>query len=251
VRTVGRVAIFAALQWECRPVLRQLRQVSRQRGGGFTRWRGSTPRGEVVLVKTGMGVMQAEAAARAISECGGFELFVSAGCAGALAEALVPGDVAVATAIVDRRTGGSIETHAEYRESARRAAERAALRVTSGRVLCSPQVLASAEDKRAAAAQHGALAVEMEGAAIAARAAARGIPFISVRAVLDTAATELRHAGRFMDPHTGAVKPLMLAGYLATHPGVLADLFAMQRMMRAAQTSLARFFAVWLSTPDY
>lgn len=117
-------------------------------------------------------------------------------------------------------------------------------------MLCSPQVLASADDKRAAAAQHGAVAVEMEGAAIATLGTARGVPFISVRAILDTAATELRHAGRFMDPHTGAVKPLVLAGYLATHPGMLAELLAMQRMMRAAQTSLERFFAVWLSTPD-
>ncbi len=245
-----RVAIFAALQWECRPVLRQLRQVSRQRAGDFTFWRGSTPRAEVVLVKTGMGIVQAAAAARAISESGRFELFMSAGCAGALAEELVPGDVAVATAIVDRRTGGHIETHAEYRESARRAAERAALRVRSGRVLCSPQVLASAQDKRAAAAQHGAVAVDMEGAAIAALAAERRVPFISVRAVLDTAETELRDAGRFMDPQTGAVKPIALAAHLATHPRALADLLAMQRMMRAAQTSLERFFAVWLSALD-
>ena len=78
----------------------------------------------------------------------------------------------------------------------------------------------------------------------------RGIPFVSVRTVLDTADTELRHAGRFVDPCTGAVKPLALAGYLATHPSALPDLLAMQRMMHAAQTSLERFFAAWFSTLD-
>jgi adenosylhomocysteine nucleosidase len=247
---VGRVAIFAALHWECRPALQQLRQVSRQRAGDFTLWRGSTPRAEVVLVKTGMGIVRAGAAARAACASGPFDLFVSTGCSGALATELAPGELTVATAVVDGRTGGRIDTHPQQSAGARRAAEHAALRVTTGRVLCSPQVLASAGEKRTAAAQHGAVAVEMEGAAIAALAVERSIPFISVRAVLDTADTELRHAGRFLDAQTGAVKPLALVGYLATNPRALAELLAMQRMMRAAQTNLERFFAAWLSTLD-
>ena len=243
-----RIAIFAALQWECRAVLQQMRQTSRERAAGFTLWRGSTPRGEVVLVKTGMGLAQAEGAARAIRARGEFELFMSTGCAGALAAELAPGDVAVATAIVGNHSRGRFETHGEHCARAQRVAERAALRVTTGPVLCSPHALATAEQKHAAAVQHGAVAVEMEGASIAAEAAARGIPFISVRSVLDTADTELRHAGRFIDSRTGAVKPLALAGYIAIHPGALTDLLAMQRMMHAAQSSLERFFAVWFST---
>jgi adenosylhomocysteine nucleosidase len=247
---VGRIAIFAALQWECRPVLQQMRQTSRERTDGLALWRGCTPRGEVVLMKTGMGMTQAEGAARALRDRGEFVLFMSTGCAGALAAELVPGDVAVATAIVGGHSPGRFETNREHCAHAQRAAERAALRVTTGPVLCSPRALATAAQKRAAAVQHGAMAVEMEGASIAAEAAERGIPFVSVRTILDTADTELGHAGRFIDPRTGAVKPFALAGYLATHPGALTDLLAMQRMMHAAQSSLERFFAVWLSTLD-
>jgi len=247
---VGRIAIFAALQWECRPVLQQMRQTSRERAGEFTLWRGFTPRGEVVLVKTGMGMTQAEGAARAIRDRGQFELFMSTGCAGALAAELVPGDVAVATVVVANHLRDQFEIHREHCAHAQRVAERAALRVITGPVLCSPHALATAEQKRAAAVQHGAVAVEMEGSSIAAEAAERGIPFVSVRTVLDTADTELRHAGRFIDPRTGAVKPFALAGYLATHPGALTDLLAMQRMMHAAQSSLERFFAAWFSTLD-
>jgi adenosylhomocysteine nucleosidase len=246
---VERIAIFAALQWECRPVLQQLRQVSRERAGDFTVWRGTTPRYEVLLVKTGMGLTQADAAARSIGD-GDYALFVSTGCAGALAAELTPGDLTVATTVVASHSGEGIETHAEHRERVEHAALRAALHVTAGPVLCSPQALLTAEDKCRAATRHGAVAVEMEGAAIGAEAARRGIPFLSVRAILDTANTELKHTGRFVDPQSGAVKPLALAGYLATHPGAVSDLLAMQRMMRAAQTSLDRFFAVWLSTPD-
>jgi hypothetical protein len=87
----------------------------------------------------------------------------------------------------------------------------------------------------------------MEGVPLAACAAERGVPFVSVRAILDTADTELRHSGRFMDPQTGSVKPLALAGYLASHPGALADLLALQRMTSAAQHSLNKFFDAWFT----
>ena len=73
------------------------------------------------------------------------------------------------------------------------------------------------------------------------------MPFVSVRAILDTADAELPHAGRFIDPHSGTVKPLALAGYLAAHPGALTELLAMQRMKRAAEHSLERFFAAWFA----
>lgn len=245
-----RIAIFAALHWECRPVLRQMRQVACERVGGFTIWRGVTPRYEVVLVKTGMGIEQADAAARTVCESGEFALFVSTGCAGALGTDLAPGDVAVATAVVGGDGEDHFDTHPEHSRSAQRAGERAGLHVTPGRVLCSPQALMTAAQKRAAAAQHDAVAVEMEGVPLAAAAARRSIPFVSVRAILDTADTELKHTGRFIEPQTGAVKPLALVGYLATHPGAVTDLLAMQRMMHAAQTSLERFFAIWFSTLD-
>lgn len=242
-----RIAVFAALQWECRPVLQHMRQVSRQRVGDLTVWRGSTPRGGVVLVKTGMGIVQAETAARTIRDRDGIELFLSTGCAGALAPELVPGDITVATAIVGGHAHGRLETDPQHSLRALGVAERAGLRAMSGPVQCSPHALATVEHKRAAAQQYGAVAVEMEGASLAAEASERGIPFISVRAILDTADTELRHAGRFIDARTGAVKPLALAGYLATHPSAVTDLLAMQRMMHAAQTSLARFFAAWFT----
>jgi adenosylhomocysteine nucleosidase len=105
--------------------------------------------------------------------------------------------------------------------------------------------MATAAAKRAAAATHGTVAVEMEGAPIAARAAQIGVPFVSVRAILDTLETELGHSGRFIDQDNGTFKPLALAAHLATHPSVLPDVLALQRMRDAAQKSLKRFFGAW------
>jgi adenosylhomocysteine nucleosidase len=240
-----RVAIFAALHWECRPVLRHLRRVTRERYAHTTVWRGTSAAGETWLVKTGMGVHNAAGAVQAISGAARFDLALSTGCAGALAPELTTGDVVVASAIVGD-DGVRFDTDAPHSERLRRAAARAALRCRAGLVLCSREVLATAAAKRAAAAR-GAIAVEMEGAPIAVAAARAGSAFVSVRTILDTADTELPHVGRVIDPQHGAVKPLALARYLATHPGALPALLAIQQMRRAAEASLEWFFGAWLA----
>jgi adenosylhomocysteine nucleosidase len=242
---VERIAIFAALRWECQPVLRHLRRVTRERMGDFVVWRGHAAAQEVWLVKTGIGEERAGAAAELTRGAEEFALFLNTGCAGALAPELGPGDLTVATAIIGHGTATRFDTTPRRREYACRVAARAQLRTTAAPVLCSPRTLATAADKRAAASQHGAVAVEMEGAPIAACAAQAGVAFASVRAILDAVDTELRHSGRFMDEQHGTLKPLALAGYLATHPTILPDLLALQRMQRTAQTSLNKFFDAW------
>ena len=57
-----RVAIFAALPWECRTVLRPLREVRRTRLGAFTMWQGRASEREVWVVKTGDGDRRAATA---------------------------------------------------------------------------------------------------------------------------------------------------------------------------------------------
>ena len=168
-------------------------------------------------MKTGIGLERAALAADAAAAGGHFDLFLSTGCAGALAPSLVPGDLVVASAVQHAAGGDPSPCEAAPRDGVVRAAESAGLRAFAGPFLCTPTVLATREQKRAAAA-NGAIAVDMEGASIAARATAAGIPFAAARAILDTADTELASGGAFLDPDTGAVKPLALAGYLAGHP---------------------------------
>lgn len=63
--------------------------------------------------------------------------------------------------------------------------------VTGERILCVDRVTVTAEEKRALREKTGGAAVEMESAAVAAKAAAWGVPFHSIRAVSDTAAEDL------------------------------------------------------------
>lgn len=245
-RRVERIAIFAALQWECRAVLHALRQLRRVRLGAFRGWQGRVGQREVWVVKTGVGVQRAAAAVDAAGGAQAFQLIVSTGCAGGLAPALQPGDLALATAITGDGTDGALTTTAAQRARALRAVAAAGLRGLEGPLLCSATVLATLADKRAAAAA-GAVVVEMEGGAIAARAAAARVPFLSVRAVLDGADHQLEMPGTLIDPTTGGLRPLALASYVATHPRAIAELRALQRMQHAARDSLERFFGHWLA----
>jgi len=243
---VERFAIFAALQWECRAVLGALRQVRRRRLGAFTCWQGQAAAREVWVMKTGVGVARAAAAVDTLAGAAAFDLFVSSGCAGGLAPDLQPGDLVLASAISGDGTDVAIATADGVRADAGAAAAAAGLRYVEGPLVCSNEALLTVAAKRAAAAA-GAVVVEMEGGAIAAGAAAAHVPLLSVRAILDAAEHELQVPGHVVDAATGAVRPLALAAHVAAHPRVLGELMALQRMQRAARTSLERFFTQWLS----
>jgi nucleoside phosphorylase len=196
----------------------------------------------VWVVKTGVGIERAAAAAVHAADAA---LVVSAGCAGALAPELRPGDVALATQVISAGRE-SIPTDAGARAGAARAGVAAGLHVVEGPVVCSPTALATAAQKRAAAIA-GAIAVEMEGGPLAAYAAAARVRFLSVRAILDTAEYELPIPTALLDPASGTMRPLAVAAYVATHPGALPTLMDLRRMQTAARVSLERFFARWLA----
>lgn len=241
---IANVAIFAALQWECRPILRQLRQVRREKLGSLDVWRAETGAARFTVVKTGIGLERAEAAAHAAAESGRFDLFLSSGCAGALASHLVPGDLIIAESL---RLAAlePVGVHPQHRDAALAAAERAGVRSFRGSVLSSARMLGGAEEKQAAAGD-GSIAVEMEGAAIARIAAAAGIPFASVRSILDRADTTIEPGGTFVDPATGSVRPGALALHLLRNPPAISRLLAVKKMMDASEASLARFFREYL-----
>jgi adenosylhomocysteine nucleosidase len=241
---VQRIAIFAALQWECRAVLRALAALERGRIDRFTCWR-STQRGrDVSVVKTGVGIARAGAAAAAV-DLSQFDLIVSAGCAGGLRDDLAPGDLVIASTITGAGASGTFNSEARYRAYALEIARTVGLRVCEGAVLCSAAVLATADAKRAAC-ENGAVAVEMEGAPIAAGAAAAGVPFLSVRAVLDAVEHDMVFPPTVLDPDRGTLRPLATAAYLTSHPRVWPALPTLRHLHDAASDALVRFFSAWL-----
>ena len=244
-----RLGIFAALAWECRPILRQLRGVTVQEIGECQVWHGTTATREIWLTKTGVGNDHARRAAISVINPNSFDCVVSTGCAGALASHLTPGALVVASTVLTGKSGDRHDTHPAYQRLAEAAAERAGLVTTNGPLLCSARPIGTASAKAAAGTTTGALAVEMEGAPIGARAAEVGIPFLAVRSILDTAETELSGLTALIDRKTGGVKPVALAVRLATQPRTVPRVVALHRMRSAAERALKTFFAALFATP--
>jgi adenosylhomocysteine nucleosidase len=146
--------------------------------------------GTLVAV-SGIGTAAAAAAARALVEAGAAAL-VSWGMAGGLDPALRAGTVCIPRLVVSHE-GAKFATDPDWRELVS-AAIGVRRPVVEGALLTSRRAIADITGKAAAFRDTGAVAVDMESAAIAEVAADRRVPFFAIRVVVDTAADFLPDA---------------------------------------------------------
>ncbi len=200
-------------QWgQSRPVLlivavaQELRWTARALG---LRRRRAVARGRVFEARGAEGV---EFVAHAVGPGGGAarvvadeepRLVVSCGFCGALDPRLEPGDLVLATSVRDEG-GDWLGASAALLSAARRALS--PLPVYEGAVLCTTAVAATPAEKRALAAP-GTLAVDMETHPVARAAAQARIPWLSVRAVVDSLTEGL--PGFVREPRQGYAVPAL------------------------------------------
>jgi len=166
----------------------------------------------------------------------GIDCLISFGIAGALAPLLQTGDVVISTEVV--ATGGSWRAPASFRRDIAGLAD--ALGVHQGAVLGAPVILATAEAKRQARDQTGAVAVDLESDLVADGAARAGIPFVVIRAIADPAARDLPPAALLPLAANGTAQlPAVLAS-LVHDPRQFGPLFTLARETRAALAALMR-----------
>lgn len=134
-----------------------------------------------LVAQSGPGAARAgEAAQRAAGSGAG--LLVSWGLAGGLGAAVAPGTVVLPRRVLAR---GAEPLPVDAAWHARLAALTAGVTLDCGDLLTVPAALESPAAKRAAAAASGAVAVDMESAAIGSAAARAHVPFVAVRVVID------------------------------------------------------------------
>lgn len=193
-----------------------------------------TVTGPFVVVRTGMGAERAYRGARALIRAGVGGL-VSWGTAVGLSETLQTGDLVVPAEVSDHQSR-------RYRPDPGLQG-RLTPDVPPRGVLaeaCAP--LCTLEQKLRFAKRHGALAADMETAAVAKAARAAQLPFAVVRVVVDDLHSEIPpwviHA---VAPDGKARISAFTRGLLAAPPGDLAHLWRLSRRMRVAlQTLRAR-----------
>lgn len=113
----------------------------------------------------------------------GVELVMSWGTAGALSSALDAGDLYLAGTVVSAR-GKRLTTDESYL-SRLRAELSGRLTLRDGILVESPRIVGDPDEKRRLADATGAGAVDMESGLVGESCAALGLPFLSVRAIVD------------------------------------------------------------------
>ncbi|MBT8135931.1 MAG: hypothetical protein KJO54_02835 [Gammaproteobacteria bacterium] len=187
----------------------------------------------------GIGAHNARRAADALLQAGARAL-VSWGTAGGLVAGLASGTVVVPAAIVgiDR----AWETDARWRTGLV-AALGSLLPVSDAPVYSGGLLIDTEQAKQELATDSGAVAVDMESAAIAAAAEAAGIPFICVRVVADPVSAAVPDALKTAIDDKGFISTRRLLRALAMQPGDLLPMLHLGQQFRRAASSLRQVAA--------
>ena len=252
MKTHGRTGIVAAMQQELSAVLARLPDEQRQRVAGRDFWVGHWHGHEVVAVLSRVGKVAAATTAAALIERFGVDRIVFTGTAGGLAEGVRVGDLVVADAFMQHDMDASplfprfevplygqsrFAVDAGLSQALAQAARSAvaapmvtlgadavaefglgAPRVHQGLIVSGDRFVAtSAESAALRAAVPDALAVEMEGAAVAQVCHDYGLPFAAVRTVSDRA-DDAAHVDfmRFIDQVASRYSAAILEHYFET-----------------------------------
>lgn len=187
-------------------------------------------RPDVRVCITGVGTAPARSALQTVLNSRGdaIERLILAGFGGALTRDARIGDVIVASEVVDE-AGGRWPCSWDG----------------NGRILTVNRVIATIEEKLSLGQRHQAEVCDMESSAVAELCHARGIEFIAVRAISDTAEHEL----------SPTVNRLIVNGQISTQaalqamtrkPRLAGEFYRLARDTRRAARSLARAVAAMI-----
>ncbi|MBW1734366.1 MAG: hypothetical protein JRH00_07370 [Deltaproteobacteria bacterium] len=196
----------------------------------------------LTVVKSGPGMERASSASRWLRAEGVVVLGVT-GISGGLNPSLEPGDLILADSIMEH--GG--DTHKQVWEetsgfvkAVRGDLLAKGIRAHGGTVITVRRPLLSAREKQALFTRTGALAVDMESAAVAATAVEAGLPFFALRAVCDPAARSIPVTLVHCLDQSGGIRLAPLFRGILRSPTLVFDILRLKRDFTTALASLKR-----------
>ena len=219
------VAILGALHRELVYIRSQVRIQHKDSREGVRFWIGDHGSRRIILVQTGVGPAQAQHAARVILSSFPVEVLISVGFACALKSEMKIGDLVVgeSSSFLNQPHLGSYTADGRLLVFADEVSEKfgsSSLRPASifrGPILTVQQIMVTAAEKRTLADTTGAIAVDMESAAIAAAAVDAKVAYLSIRTISDLVDEDLESVAKFLSPE-GNLRPLKGVLYLLSHP---------------------------------
>jgi adenosylhomocysteine nucleosidase len=219
-----RVAIVAALEREVRPLIKE-RDVREQDSGG-RRFR-FFEKDDVVLVCGGIGADAARRAAEAVIALYAPKVVCSVGFAGALDQGLRVADIIQPLRVINAGDGSSVNLNRGQ-----------GVLVSFGAVASPPQKVKLRDS-------FGAQAVDMEAAAVARAAEARGVGFAVVKVISDEFDFSFPAMERFVDP-SGRFLEGRFAWFAAVRPWLWPKVVRLARNSSRASRALCD----WLRKMD-
>ena len=193
---------------------------------------GSLP---LVLVCTGMGATAMERGLLQVLQEFAPQFCLHVGYGGAAHAALRPGDLVVATTLIDACLRLSLGVAPELVQKAENLRRQAGLPGRTGALVTLDRVARSPEEKAGHGREHRAVAVDMESATLGRVCRAAGVPFLVVRAILDHLDYQL--ADPVDDKSRGDLR-LRRVNPLKSGP--------LSELAEAARCSLTAFAAAWI-----
>ena len=185
---------------------------------------------------SGLGSDNARRAAAELADSGVTAL-MSWGTAGGLDPGLRPGTLLLPKCVMTA-AGQRFEVAASWRAKLHDLLSRQ-VEIHAGALVQSVHPLTTPQQKQALFARTGAVAVDMESAAIAEVAASRGLPFVAVRAVLDPATRSLPQSAVGAVDSSGRLLVKGLVRALLRHPADLPGVLRLCSDLRLARRTLA------------
>jgi adenosylhomocysteine nucleosidase len=222
------VGVVAALPTELQPLLRATATV------GETRLVNDRVRAQA----GGIGAAAAHRAATALVADGASAL-VSWGLAAGLDPALAPGTLVISRQLEPPVPGAPGAANAAAAAWAARLSARlhGIVPLVNGAIACPDHVVRTAAEKRALGAS-GAVAADMESAAIAAVAATAGIPWIALRVLVDSVDVIVPRAVTAAIDSSGRFEMARFVGALIRHPMDVMSLPSLASAYRRAMRTL-------------
>ena len=204
-KTKNMIGIIGAMDEEVASLISKVEETKKTTVAGMEFCEGMLDGTEVVIVKCGIGKVNAGTCAQILINDFGAHKIINTGVAGSLDAEIDIGDIVVSTDAVqhdfditpigfapgqlDGFDSASLPADEEMRASAVNAVKECApeVHVFEGRVCTGDQFISSAEQKEAIVSKFGGLCCEMEGGAIAQVCCQNKIPFVIIRAISDKA----------------------------------------------------------------
>ena len=254
----GGLALLVALPEEARGILEAGHWGKTASSGSHEIYECRAGNGQAVLAISGVGRVHAEAATRAVLEERNPSAVLSLGFAGGLVADQRAGDLVVARVLIPAgsasnddpkpRVGQALDADQTLIDKALGVLATLGLRYRTGTCVTASQLVSCPESKRRLGLGTDALAVEMESFWIALACRERNVPFLAVRAIVDTAEHPLPDFLATSALNTRTWNRLWSALSVMPHPHWIPSLIRLGGAASKARNSLSAFAYGFLRT---